>query len=158
MSLSLCALLSVLCPVKCTGIMLTSTRQLAVSMLSKHALSQEHWPFTTSTCLSVCARLFHVSACLSASLPFPSICSSVRPSAFLSAFLFVCSYHQLCLLVSLWVKMYIHANSFTILSIIMFFLNITILSKTVYQIIWEDQVKETFIKRMTQFDFSCTLL
>lgn len=56
--LSLWAVQSVLCPVKCTGLMLTSTRQLAVSMLSKHALSQKHWPFTTSSCFSLCAAFF----------------------------------------------------------------------------------------------------
>lgn len=73
----LCAPQSALWPVKCTGIVLTSVRTLAVSMLSERTLSQERWPFTTRTRLSLCLRLFRVTARLSASLPFPSICSSV---------------------------------------------------------------------------------
>lgn len=95
---SLCALLSAMWPVKCIGIVLTSVGPLAVSMLSKLALSQEHWPFTTNTCLSLSLCLFHVTAfslhlllwqtvCL---LLFPSYCLS--ESDFLSVNL--CSYHH----------------------------------------------------------------
>lgn len=105
---SLCALLSLLWPVKCTGIVLTSVRPLAVSMLSKHTLSQEHWPFTTSTCLRLRLRLFHVPACLSA-----SICSSVRLSVFffrvsicLLSAIISCPYASACVNLSTWQSRY----------------------------------------------------
>lgn len=105
---SLCALLSLLWPVKCTGIVLTSVRPLAVSMLSKHTLSQEHWPFTTSTCLLLRLRLFHVPACLSA-----SICSSVRLSVFffrvsicLLSAIISCPYASACVNLSTWQSRY----------------------------------------------------
>lgn len=102
--------------------------------------------FFMSVPVSLPPCLFPPSAPLSDPLPsflhfylFAAIISCV----YLYHFELRCIYMQIALL---------------FLVLLCFFLNITILSKTDYQIIWEDQVKETFIKRMTQFDFSWTLL